>query len=147
MLNRFLSEKLLEIENNGLRRFLRDIDSSPTSKIRFQGKDLINFSSNNYLNLAGNKTISQKALQIIEKYGFSATSSRLVSGNILIHKELEEKLALFKNKQACLVYPSGYQTNIGVISALMSCQKEACIIMDKLNHASLWDGVKLSGNC
>ncbi|MDR0724111.1 MAG: pyridoxal phosphate-dependent aminotransferase family protein [Endomicrobium sp.] len=146
MLNKLLSEKLLEIENSGLKRFLRDIDSSPTSKIKFQGKDLINFSSNNYLNLAGNKIISQKALEIIEEYGFSATSSRLVSGNILIHKELEEKLASFKNKQACLVYPSGYQTNVGVISALMSCQRKACIIMDRLNHASLWDGAKLSGS-
>ncbi|MDR1418472.1 MAG: pyridoxal phosphate-dependent aminotransferase family protein [Endomicrobium sp.] len=146
MLDKLLSEKLSEIEKNGLKRFLRDVDSSPTAKIKFKGKELINFSSNNYLNLSGNKTIQQKALQIIEKYGFSGTSSRLVSGNILIHKELEEKLALFKNKQACLVYPSGYQTNVGVVSALMTCHKEACIIMDELSHASLWDGAKLSGS-
>ncbi|MDR2066727.1 MAG: pyridoxal phosphate-dependent aminotransferase family protein [Endomicrobium sp.] len=145
MLNKFLSEKILEIENIGLRRFLKDIDCSPMSKIKIQGKELINFSSNNYLDLAGNKTLEKKALHIIENYGLSATSSRLVSGNISIHKELEEKLALFKSKQACLVYPSGYQTNLGVISALISCQKESCIIMDKLNHASLWDGAKLSG--
>ncbi|MDR2395478.1 MAG: pyridoxal phosphate-dependent aminotransferase family protein [Endomicrobium sp.] len=145
MLNKFLSEKILDIENDGLKRFLKDIDCSPTSKIKIQGKELINFSSNNYLDLAGNKILEKKALCIIEKYGLSATSSRLVSGNTLIHKKLEENLALFKSKQACLVYPSGYQTNLGVISALMSYQKDACIIMDKLNHASLWDGAKLSG--
>ncbi|MDR1243775.1 MAG: 8-amino-7-oxononanoate synthase [Endomicrobium sp.] len=145
MLNKLLSQQLSEIENSRLKRFLRNVDCSPRSKIKLQGKELINFSSNNYLDLAGNKTLEKKALHIIENYGLSATSSRLVSGNISVHKKLEEKLALFKSKQACLVYPSGYQTNLGVISALISYQKDACIIMDKLNHASLWDGAKLSG--
>ncbi|MDR3124863.1 MAG: 8-amino-7-oxononanoate synthase [Endomicrobium sp.] len=145
MLNKLLSQQLSEMENSGFKRFLRNADCSPMSKIKIQGKELINFSSNNYLDLAGDKEIEEKAINIIKTYGLSATSSRLVSGNISVHKELEEKLALFKSKQACLVYPSGYQTNLGVISALTSYQKDACIIMDKLNHASIWDGAKLSG--
>ncbi|MDR0617817.1 MAG: pyridoxal phosphate-dependent aminotransferase family protein [Endomicrobium sp.] len=146
MFNKLLSQQLSEMENSGLKRFLRNVDCSPTSKIKLQGKDFINFSSNNYLDLAGDKEIEKKAINIIKIYGLSATSSRLVSGNISVHKGLEEKLALFKNKKACLVYPSGYQTNLGVISALISYQKDACIIMDKLNHASIWDGAKLSGS-
>jgi 7-keto-8-aminopelargonate synthetase-like enzyme len=144
MLNKFLSEKLSEIKDSGLLRTLRIVQSAPSAKITVNGKDFINFSSNNYLDLAGNKEIYKAAISIIEQYGFTAASSRLVSGNLSLHEELESKLAEFKNKDACLLFPSGYQTNVGVISALMSNKSESCIIMDKLNHSSLWDGAKLS---
>ncbi|MCA6071611.1 MAG: 8-amino-7-oxononanoate synthase [Endomicrobium sp.] len=144
MFEDFLEKKLLEIENSGLLRTLRKAQDTPESKIN--NGNLINFSSNNYLDLAGNKDIAKTSENIIEKYGFTATSSRLVSGNFAIHEELEAQLANFKEKEAALVFPSGYQTNMGVISALMSNEKESCIIMDKLNHASLWDGAKLSGS-
>lgn len=70
--------------------------------------------------MAGNKEIYKSAISIVEQYGFTPASSRLVSGNLSIHEELESKLAEFKNKEACLVFPSGYQTNVGVISALMT---------------------------
>jgi 8-amino-7-oxononanoate synthase len=145
MLNNFLTERLTSIKNTGLLRTLQTIQSAPASTINIDGREFINFSSNNYLDLAGNKEIYESAIKVIEKYGFTAASSRLVSGNLSIHEELESKLADFKNKEACLLFPSGYQTNVGVISALMSNKPEACIIMDKLNHASLWDGAKLSG--
>jgi 8-amino-7-oxononanoate synthase len=146
MFEDFLEKKLLGIENSGLLRTLRKAQDTPTSKIKINNKILINFSSNNYLDLAGNKDIAKASENIIEKYGFTATSSRLVSGNFAIHEELEAQLANFKEKEASLVFPSGYQTNVGIISALMSNEKESCIIMDKLNHASLWDGAKLSGS-
>lgn len=145
MFDSFLSKKISEIKDAGLLRTLRCSESAPSAKIKINGTELINFSSNNYLDLAGNKEITNAAIKTIEKYGFAATSSRLVSGNIDIHEELESKLSDFKNKQAALIFPSGYQTNVGVISALMSTEQESCIIMDKLNHASLWDGAKLSG--
>jgi 8-amino-7-oxononanoate synthase len=145
MFDKFLSKKISEIKDARLLRTLRCLQSAPSAKIKINGTELINFSSNNYLNLAGNKEITKAAIKNIEKYGFAATSSRLVSGNIDIHEELECKLSDFKNKQAALIFPSGYQTNVGVISALMSNEQKSCIIMDKLNHASLWDGAKLSG--
>jgi 8-amino-7-oxononanoate synthase len=126
-------------------RTLRQVQSTPSTKIEINGESLINFSSNDYLNLAENKEIINAAIEIIEKYGFTATSSRLISGNLAIHEELETKLANFKDKQSAIVFPSGYQANIGVISALLSNEKESCIIMDKLNHASLWDGARFSG--
>ncbi|MDR3092504.1 MAG: 8-amino-7-oxononanoate synthase [Endomicrobium sp.] len=146
MLNNFLLKRLSEIESGGLLRTLNTIQSSPASTIRINGKSFINFSSNNYLNLAGNKEINEAAMNAVEKYGFAGTSSRLVCGNLSIHEKLEAELAAFKNKQASLVFPSGYQANVGVISALMSNEKNSCIIMDKLNHASLWDGAKLSSS-
>ncbi|MCA6072305.1 MAG: 8-amino-7-oxononanoate synthase [Endomicrobium sp.] len=146
MFEDFLEKKLLGIENSGLLRTLRKAQDIPTSKIKINNKNLINFSSNNYLDLAGSKDIAKASENIIEKYGFTATSSRLISGNFAIHEELEAQLANFKEKEAALVFPSGYQTNVGIISALMSNEKESCIIMDKLNHASLWDGAKLSGS-
>jgi 8-amino-7-oxononanoate synthase len=146
MLEDFLLKKLLETENSGLLRTLNTIQSNPATKIEINGRKFINFSSNNYLDLAGNKEINKAVVDAVEKYGFAGTSSRLVCGNLLIHEELEAELAIFKNKQSSLVFPSGYQANVGILSALMANEKNSCIIMDKLNHASLWDGVKLSGS-
>ncbi|OEG71696.1 hypothetical protein ATZ36_13350 [Candidatus Endomicrobiellum trichonymphae] len=146
MLDDFLLKKLSETENAGLLRKLNTIQSNPAARIEINGRKFINFSSNNYLALAGNKEINKAVADAVEKYGFAGTSSRLVCGNLSIHEELEAELAVFKNKQASLVFPSGYQTNVGIISALMANEKNSCIIMDKLNHASLWDGVKLSGS-
>jgi 8-amino-7-oxononanoate synthase len=146
MLEDFLLGKLSETENAGLLRTLNTIQSNPAARIEINGRKFINFSSNNYLDLAGNKEINKAVTDAVEKYGFAGTSSRLVGGNLLIHEELEAGLAFFKNKQASLVFPSGYQANVGIISALMANEKNSCIIMDKLNHASLWDGGKLSGS-
>jgi 8-amino-7-oxononanoate synthase len=146
MLEDFLLKKLSKTKNAGLLRTLNTIQSNSAAKIEINGRKFINFSSNNYLDLAGNKEINKAVADAIEKYGFAGMSSRLVGGNLSIHEELESGLAVFKNKQASLVFPSGYQTNIGIISALMTNEKSSCIIMDKLNHASLWDGVKLSGS-
>jgi 8-amino-7-oxononanoate synthase len=146
MLNSFLSKNLSALKGEGLFRSLKTAQLMPSAKIRIDGRDLINFSSNNYLDLTRNQDITKAALEIIEKYGFGVASSRLVSGNFALCQDLEYKLAKFKEKEAALVFPSGYQANVGVISALMSSKKESCIIMDKLNHASLWDGARLAGS-
>lgn len=144
MLDELLLQKLSSIEDQGLLRRLRLIQSAPAPHIIIEGKKFTNFSSNNYLDLAGNPEINKAAADAVEKYGFGGTSSRLVGGHLAIHEELETNLAEFKNKQASLVFPSGYQTNVGVISAFGALEN-GCIIMDKLNHASIWDGAKLSG--
>jgi len=145
MLNNFLDDKLSQIKNLGLLRKLRLISGAPGARVIVDGKEFINFSSNNYLDLAGNAEINAAAKLAIDEYGVAGASSRLVGGNLSVHKLLEEKLAAFKNKEGALLLPSGYQTNVGVISALASKTDNACIVMDKLNHASLWDGAKLSG--
>lgn len=121
------------------------MSSVPSSRVIVDGKKFLNFSSNNYLDLAGNKEINEAAKAALDEYGAAGASSRLVGGNLPIHKMLEENIASFKNKESALIFPSGYQANVGVISALASKADNACIIMDKLNHASLWDGAKLSG--
>ncbi|MDR1942456.1 MAG: 8-amino-7-oxononanoate synthase [Endomicrobium sp.] len=145
MFEEYLENKLSEIDGAGLLRKLRLISSNPSAKIIIGDKEYINFSSNNYLDLAGNEEINKAASQAALQYGAGGASSRLVGGNFQVHKMLEGSLASFKNKKACLVFPSGYQTNVGVISALAQKSDNACIVMDKLNHASLWDGAKLSG--
>jgi len=144
MLDEILEEKLENIKKDGLSRSLRLIGSSPFARIVINGKNFLNLSSNNYLDLAGNKEINEAAAQAVEKYGFGGTSSRLVGGHLSIHEQLETELAVFKNTERALLFPSGYQTNVGVLSALGSIEN-TCVIMDKLNHASLWDGAKLSG--
>ncbi len=145
MLDEILSKKLASAKDEGLLRSLKLLQSAPLAHITVNGKKFINFSSNNYLDLAGNSEINKAAAQTAGKYGFAGASSRLVGGNLVIHEELEAALAEFKNKEAALLFPSGYQANVGTISALISAEKSACIIMDKLNHASIWDGAKLSG--
>jgi 8-amino-7-oxononanoate synthase len=145
MLNDFLDEKLSQIAAQGLLRRLRLVSGVPCSRVIIDGKEFINFSSNNYLDLAGNDEINEAAKKALDEYGAAGASSRLVGGHLTIHKQLEEALASFKNKESALLFPSGYQANVGVISALASKADNACIIMDKLNHASLWDGAKLSG--
>lgn len=145
MLSDFLSEKLANIKNEGLLRKLHTINSAPSEIIKMNGKEYINFSSNDYLGLAGNKEIAKAGIDAIDKYGFAGASSRLVGGNLEIHDKLESELASFKSSERALLLPSGFQTNLGVISALAVKDSNTCIIMDKLNHASLWDGAKLSG--
>ena len=138
-----LRKELELAKSKGLFRELKTLGSSSGRDIEFGGRKYINFSSNNYLDLAGHPAVIAAAKKALDKYGAGGTSSRLIAGTLDIHSELEKKLASFKHCESSLVFPSGYQTNLGVISAL--AKEGDCVIMDKLNHASLWDGAKLSG--
>lgn len=100
------------------------------------------FKSNDYLNLAKHPKVIKAAQDAVEKYGVGARASRLVCGNLPIHNELESAIAAFKKTQDALVFPSGFQTNLGLVSAL--CSKEDFIAIDHLSHASIIDAVKLS---
>jgi len=141
--NEELLKEIEKLKSAGLYRELKPISSAPGRDIVFRGKTYINFSSNNYLGLAAHPAVKKAAIAAVEKYGAGGTSSRLVGGTLDIHAELEEKLAAFKKTEKALVYPAGFQTNIGIISTLAGAGD--CLIMDRLNHASLWDGAKLSG--
>lgn len=142
MMNETLRSELKRIHDGGLYRSMNVIDGAPAAHVTINGRSFINFSSNNYLGLAQHPAVKQAVAAAAERYGTGGTSSRLIAGTLDCHRELEEKLAALKQTPAALVFPSGFQTNIGVISTLLA--EGDCIIMDRLNHASLWDAAKLS---
>jgi len=138
-IEKFLKER----KEKGLFRTLQPAGLRKEGKIYIKDKEYIDFSSNDYLGLSDHPGIKEAARKTTEKYGTGSSASRLLSGNLQIHHELEEKIASFKGTQAGLVFNSGYQANIGLISAI--CKKEDAIFADRLSHASIIDGMLLSG--
>src|SRR4030065_1265248 len=106
------------------------------------GKELILLSSNNYLGFANHPKIKEAAKEAIDKYGAGSGAARLISGNSVLYKELEEKIAEFKNTEAALVFGSGYLANISILSTVV--EEGDLILSDELNHASIIDGCRLS---
>jgi len=139
----FLKEALDALETKGLRRTLRAVDGPQGTKIKIDGREVLNFCSNNYLGLADDERVRQAAIQCIKKEGLGSGASRLVCGNMKAHHELENALARFKGKEASLVFNTGYMANVGIISSLFG--RDDMILCDKLNHASIIDGILLSG--
>jgi 7-keto-8-aminopelargonate synthetase-like enzyme len=138
-----LAQRLSTLEEQGLLRKLRRVDSPQGIRIQFEGKQLLNFSSNDYLGLANHPLLKAAAIHAIEKYGVGAGASRLICGSLKLHHELEEALAAFKRTPAALGFSSGYTAAVGVLCALMG--KEDVLILDKLVHASIIDAARLSG--
>ncbi|MBS1112076.1 MAG: bioF [Nitrospirae bacterium] len=139
---RDFAEDLKELEKMGLLRKLSFIESSVGSHIKIKGKDFINFSSNDYLNLSGHPEIVKAAITALKKYGFGSGSSRLLSGSRLPHKKLEERISAFKKTESALVFNTGYSANTGIIPAIAGSGD--MILSDELNHASIVDGARLS---
>lgn len=137
-------EKILdELKHNSHFRDLKNFEKKDEKYIYFRGKKLLNLSSNNYLNFADNKKITQEFLDFAgNKYSFGSASARLLTGTLPVYKELEELLSNLYNKDATLLYNSGYHANVGISSAIN--QKGDVIFSDKLNHASIIDGMRLS---
>ncbi|MCG3150549.1 MAG: 8-amino-7-oxononanoate synthase [Verrucomicrobiae bacterium] len=140
---RKLSDELAELRTAGLYRQLRDVDSPQGPRVTIAGRELLNFSSNDYLGLANDPILKHAAVAAIERWGVGAGASRLVCGNLAPYRELEEKLARFKNKEAAIVFGSGYAANVGTITALVG--EGDVVILDKLDHASIIDGARQSG--
>ncbi|MBI3752795.1 MAG: 8-amino-7-oxononanoate synthase [Deltaproteobacteria bacterium] len=138
----FIDEDLTGLKKSGLFRRLSLIEGPQEPRVKINGEDVILLCSNNYLGLANHPKIKEAAVRAIEKYGFGSGASRLVSGTMEPHKELEHRLAKFKGTEAALVFNSGYHANIGIISALVG--RGDVIFSDKLNHASIIDGCLLS---
>ncbi len=124
-------------------RKLRPAASRRDGKIYFGKKEYIDFSSNDYLGLSNHPKLKKAAQEALETYGAGSSGSRLLSGDLDICHKLEKAVAKFKGKEAALVFNSGYQANIGIVSALYGAGD--CIFSDKLNHASIIDGLLLSG--
>lgn len=137
--------ELNDLDQAGLRRQLRRIDSPQGVKINLAGSgEFLNFSSNDYLGLANHPANKASFTANIERYGTGSGASRLVCGSQSPHHELEEKIAALKNAESALTFSSGFATATGVIPAL--CGRDDIIILDKLCHASLIDGARLSGS-
>ena len=137
-----LTARLAEVKENGLYRHLRAVEGAQDATIVLEGREVLLFSSNNYLGLANHPALKQAAQEAIEKYGCGSGASRLISGSMAVHHELEQRLATLKKTEAALVFPTGYHANIGVLSALMG--PGDTILSDSLNHASIIDGCRLS---
>lgn len=134
---------LEERRESGLLRTLKPAALRKEGMIYFKGKEYIDFSSNDYLGLSTHPVLKDYAVKATKELGTSASASRLLSGDLDIHHTLEEKTAKFKGKESALVFNSGYQANVGIISAL--CRRGDAIFSDRLNHASIVDGILLSG--
>ena len=138
----FISAELKALQDAGLYRRLRRVEGDQDSTLTLDGREVINFSSNNYLGIANHPALAAAAKAAIDRYGCGSGASRLISGNMTLHEELEAKLAQFKNTEAALVFNSGFQANIGILSTLAG--EGDVILSDALNHASIIDGCRLS---
>lgn len=137
-----INNELEDIAKQSLTRSL--VSHKPLEKgwIRRNGKLMLNFSSNDYLGLAGHPEVKQGALQAIHDYGASASSSRLIVGSHPLYEETEQAITSWKQRDSALIVHNGYTANVGAISALAS--RNAVVYSDKLNHASIIDGIVLS---
>ena len=141
--SRTLEAQLAELRARSLLRKLREVESPQQIEIDCDGKRLLNFSSNDYLGLAAEPFLREAAKAAIDEFGVGAGASRLVCGTLTPHARLEKKLAEFKRTEAALAFSSGYAAAVGTLGALLS--RDDVVILDKLAHASLIDGARLSG--
>ncbi|MBN1254295.1 MAG: pyridoxal phosphate-dependent aminotransferase family protein [Deltaproteobacteria bacterium] len=130
------------IKEAGYYFLFREVESAQDTEVIVGGQRLIMAGSNNYLGLTNHPKIKEAAIKAVEKYGSGCAGSRFLNGNLDIHEELEAKLAAFFHQEAAVVFATGYQTNLGTISALVGRNDE--IILDKFDHASIIDGCRLS---
>jgi 8-amino-7-oxononanoate synthase len=138
----FLQTELESLRNKGLHRSLRCVEGDQGPTLLIDGREVINFSSNNYLGLANHPALRAAAKEAIDRYGCGSGASRLISGNMTLHEELESKIAELKGTEAALVFNSGFQANTGVIPVLVG--EGDVILSDTLNHASIIDGCRLA---
>jgi glycine C-acetyltransferase len=138
----YLTDQLNDLKARGTHFNLRILEDEQAPECTFDGKKVINLASNNYLGLTTHPKLREAALEATRKYGVGSGAVRTIAGTMKIHMELEEKIARFKNVEACVVFQSGFTANAGTVSAVLG--KEDFIISDQLNHASIIDGARLS---
>jgi len=140
-INEILNDKINDINESGLYKHERIIESSQSSDITVNGLKVINFCSNNYLGLSNHPEIIKSAKEGLEKWGFGLSSVRFICGTQIIHKELENTISKFLSKEDTILYTSCFDANGGLFETLL--EENDCIISDELNHASIIDGVRL----
>jgi glycine C-acetyltransferase len=138
----YLSAALDELRAKGTHFKLRVLDDQQAPVCHYDGRQVINLASNNYLGLANHPRLIEAALKATRELGVGSGAVRTIAGTMRIHMDLEEKIARFKNVEACVVFQSGFAANAGTVSAILG--KEDFILSDELNHASIIDGARLS---
>jgi glycine C-acetyltransferase len=138
----YLADQLSDLKKKGTYFRLRVLEDEQAPVCTFDGKRVINLASNNYLGLTTHPKLREAALDATRQYGVGSGAVRTIAGTMQIHMELEQKIARFKNVEACVVFQSGFAANAGTVSAILG--KDDFIISDELNHASIIDGARLS---
>jgi glycine C-acetyltransferase len=138
----FLGTELDSLRQQGLYRSLRILEGRQEATSCFDGRTVVNLSSNNYLGLTTHPELSKRATKAIEDFGVGSGSVRSIAGTMAIHMELERRLAAFKKTEAVVVFQSGFAANAGTVAAMLT--KDDVIVSDELNHASIIDGCRLS---
>jgi 8-amino-7-oxononanoate synthase len=137
-----IQDRLDELKDLGLYRRLRQVSGPQGPRVVLDGKPVLLLCSNNYLGLADHPRVREAAAEAALRWGVGAGASRLVSGNMTIHRRLEERIAGFERREACVLFGSGYLANTGVVAAL--AREGEVVFSDALNHASLVDGCRLA---
>src|SRR3954467_8437157 len=138
----YLHDQLEQWRAEGTYQRLRILESESAAESQFDGKEVINLASNNYLGLTTHPKLREAAIEAVKQYGVGSGAVRTISGTMSLHMQLEERIAAFKNVEACVVFQSGFAANAGTVSAILT--PEDHIISDELNHASIIDGCRLS---
>lgn len=138
----YLADEVQKLKEQGLYQKLHILEGEQLPSARFDGREVINLSSNNYLGLATHPKLKQRALEALEKLGVGSGAVRTIAGTMSIHMQLEEKIAEFKRVEASVVFQSGFTANAGTVAAIIG--PDDVIISDELNHASIIDGCRLS---
>jgi glycine C-acetyltransferase len=141
-LQNWLSAQLQDLKDQHLYKVPKILESPAGGRVRMNGKEVVNLSSNNYLGLANHPKVCEAALRAVDEWGVGAGAVRWIGGTMAVHDELEERLAKFKHVEAVLVFTSGFTANSGCIPAVLT--PKDVVISDELNHASIIDGVRLS---
>ena len=137
----WIDDALVELEERAARRHLVALQGATGARVQVDGRELLNFSANDYLGLAGDPRLAAAAAQGARRWGTGAGASRLVTGTLGLHEQLEGRLAALKGTEAALLFSTGYQANVGTLQALAD---EGLIFSDALNHASIVDGCRLA---
>ncbi|HZV83219.1 MAG TPA: 8-amino-7-oxononanoate synthase [Geobacteraceae bacterium] len=138
----FFQEELDSLRQGGLYRSMRLVEGAQQGRVIVDGREVLLLCSNNYLGLADHPLLKDAAIRAVEAYGVGSGAARLVSGNMTLHQQLEERLARFKGTESAILFNNGYSANLGIISALVG--RGDTIYSDRLNHASIVDGALLS---
>src|ERR1700692_4179883 len=138
----YLKDQMDELKLKGTHFKLRVLEDECAPECTFDGHHVINLASNNYLGLTTHPKLREAAIEATKKYGVGSGAVRTISGTMRLHMQLEERIAGFKNVEACVVFQSGFAANAGTVAAILT--PEDHIVSDELNHASIIDGCRLS---
>ncbi len=141
--NLSIETKLAELEEATLLRKIPSIDNGAEKELSFKGQKFLNLASNDYLGLACDERLKSASIQAIRDYGTGAAASRLVTGNFKLYDTLEHEFAQFKEQEEAMLFSSGYAANLAIIDSF--ADRQTVVFSDKLNHASILDGIKMSG--